>query len=51
MIMMLILMMMMIAALRRIKCIIPSGVMISLYKAYVIPHLEYMLLPTASGNI
>ena len=30
-----------IAALRRIKRLVPSDVMISLYKAYVLPHLEY----------
>ena len=31
----------MIAALRRIKRLVPSDVMISLYKAYVLPHIEY----------
>ena len=30
-----------IAALRRIKRLVPSDVIISLYKAYVLPHLEY----------
>ena len=30
-----------VAALRRIKHLVPSDVMISLYKAYVLPHLEY----------
>ena len=30
-----------IAALRRIKRLIPSSIMISLYKTYVLPHLEY----------
>ena len=30
-----------IAALGRIKCLDPSDVMISRYKAYVLPHLEY----------
>ena len=30
-----------IAALRRIKRLVPSDVMISLHKAYVLPHLEY----------
>ena len=30
-----------IAALRRIKRLVPSDVMISLYKAYGLPHLEY----------
>ena len=30
-----------IAALRRIKRLIPSFIMISLYKTYVLPHLEY----------
>ena len=30
-----------IAALRRIKRLVPPDVMISLYKAYVLPHLEY----------
>ena len=30
-----------IAALRRIKRLVPSDVMISLYKTYVLPHLEY----------
>ena len=30
-----------IAALWRIKRLVPSDVMISLYKAYVLPHLEY----------
>ena len=30
-----------IAALRRIKRLVPSYVIISLYKAYVLPHLEY----------
>ena len=30
-----------IAALRRIKRPIPSSIMISLYKTYVLPHLEY----------
>ena len=29
------------AALRRIKRLVPLDVMISLYKAYVLPHLEY----------
>ena len=31
----------MIAALRRIKRLVPSNTMISLYKAYVLPHIEY----------
>ena len=30
-----------IAALRRIKRVVPSDVIITLYKAYVLPHLEY----------
>ena len=30
-----------IAALRRIKHLVPSDVMISLYKAFVLRHLEY----------
>ena len=30
-----------IAALRRIKRLVPLDTMISLYKAYVLPHLEY----------
>ena len=30
-----------IAALRRIKRLVPSDVMISLYKACVLPHIEY----------
>ena len=30
-----------IAALRRIKRLVPTNVMISLYKAFVLPHLEY----------
>ena len=30
-----------IAALQRIKRLVPSDVIISLYKAYVLPHLEY----------
>ena len=30
-----------IAALRRIKRLVLSDVMISLYKAFVLPHLEY----------
>ena len=30
-----------IAALRRIKCLVPSDVMISLYKAFMLPHIEY----------
>ena len=30
-----------IAALRRIKRLVPSDVIISLYKAYVLPHIEY----------
>ena len=31
----------MIAALRRIKRLVPTDVMISLYKAYVLSHIEY----------
>ena len=31
----------MIAALRRIKSLVPSNTMFSLYKAYVLPHIEY----------
>ena len=31
----------MIAALRRIKRLVPSNTMISLYKAYLLPHIEY----------
>ena len=30
-----------IAALRRIKHLVPSNKMITLYKAYVLPHFEY----------